>query len=145
MDLREVQNIEPPHLQGSEVPLNLSLGGPVPDGRMDFHDAQGIQDVGELPVRVGASVIEVELVRKPIGGDRLTEDLLIVVGVIIVKDLTSDDHPGVVIDDHDHIGPPLLSILRNGRKVARVRLPQATEFGRLKCLTVFDIRVTGAF
>ena len=38
-----------------------------------------------------------------------------------------------------------MSIFRNGRKVARVRLPQATEFGHLKCLTIFDIRVTGAF
>ena len=50
VDLREVQDIEPAHLQSSEVPLNLSLGGSVPDGRMDFHDAQGIQNVGELPV-----------------------------------------------------------------------------------------------
>lgn len=29
VDLREVQDIEPPHLQGSEVPLDLSLSGPV--------------------------------------------------------------------------------------------------------------------
>lgn len=145
VDLREVQDIEPAHLQSSEVPLNLSLGGSVPDGRMDFHDAQGIQDVDELPVRVGAAVIEVEFIRKPIGGDRLPEDLLVDVCVVIVEDLTADDHPGVVIDDHDHIGPPLLSILRNGRKIARVRLPQTTEFMGLKCLAVFDIRVACAF
>ena len=51
----------------------------------------------------------------------------------------------MVIDDHDHIGPPLLSIFRNGRKIARVRLPQTTEFRGLKCLAVFDIRVARAF
>ena len=51
----------------------------------------------------------------------------------------------MVIDDHDHIGPPLLSIFRNGRKIARVRLPQTTEFRCFKCLTVFDIRVACAF
>ena len=50
----------------------------------------------------------IQLVRDPIRRHCIFEDLLEVVGILLVKDPLSYDHPGVVIQDYDQGGSVLL-------------------------------------
>ena len=74
--------------------------------------------------------------RDAISRYRFPKKLLKVGSVILIKELSPDDHPGIVIQDHDKIDPPGAASLFQIRKIAGIRLPHPAKIC-LKCFPVF--------
>ena len=104
-DLADVEPVEPSFLKRPEIPLHLPLAGPIPDRGMQKHCPNGCADQIQLPVFVGRAGVHIQLVRDPISRHGVLEHLLEVVCILLVKDPSAHDHPGVVVQDHDQIGP----------------------------------------
>ena len=145
VDRIHIQCGEPAAAECTEVPFHLALGSAVPDGRMRFNDAEGIEDQRKLIIIEGTAVIHVDLIRDSIGGDRLFKNLLVVVGVIVVKDFTTNNQARMIIDDHDQVSAPGTAIFRDVRKIGCVCLPHTSEFRHLIGFPILDERISGGF
>ena len=76
---REVQRIEPPLLEGSEMAFHLALAGAVADAGMEKDNAETDTDHGKLLIGIAGAVIDIKFIRNSISGNGLLQDLLEVV------------------------------------------------------------------
>lgn len=144
-DPADIKGIEPALLQGAEMAFYLSLAGSIPDCCVEKEYPKGDTDHGKLFVAVAAAVIDIKFVWQAIGGDCLFQDFLEVVGIVIVEQSTTDQKPGVVIDDHDAVDAPRFPVFRDIRKITGVGLPDLSELVFLISLAVAQIRIPGRF
>lgn len=143
MDLPGIDHREPAAADGAEVPFDLPFCSTVPHRRMGLDDAERIKDECELLILKGAAVIHVDLIGDPIGLYGAFEDLLVVVPVVVVEDFAADDQAGMVVDDHDEVGPVGMTVFGDVGEIAGIGLPHAPEKGHLIGFPVFDGGVPG--
>ena len=91
--------------------LDLCLTGTVPDTGMDQNGPEAPADQGELFIRKGTSIIDIEFCRYAVSGDSILEYFLKVRSIVAVEELPADDNTRMGIDDQDVIHPAELPIL----------------------------------
>ena len=112
---------------------------------MKEHGAERNADHGQLLIGVTASIVNVDLVRYPIGGNSLLEYFLKVIGIVVVEQTSAYDEPGMIIDDYHAVDTAGFPVFSDVWKVTGIGLPAFAEAVFLKCLTVFEVWISGGF
>ena len=141
----QVKGIEPGLLQGSELALDFGLGCAVPDLCVEQDGADGAADQGKLLADVTTAIVNIQFCRDSIGGHGVPEYFLEVVSIVVVEKSAAHQETGVVINNHDTVDPPALSVFGDMRQVTGVSLPHLSKGILLECLPVPHVRVTCRF
>ena len=142
MDAAGVKRIEPPLLERAPAAFDLGLGGAIPYTGMDEDCPDIAADQAELLVRVAAAVVDVKFLRDAVCGNRVLEHLLEICGIVAVEQLAADEHPGMVVDDHDGVDAARLAVFNDVREIAGVGLPHSAECRLFKGFAVPHIGIS---
>ena len=110
---------------------------------MQEYSADGSTDQAELLVGVRCAIVCIELCRNTVSTDGIFEDLLEVCSGVAVKEFTTYNQAGMIIDDADGIDPSGTPVLCDVREITSVRLPHFSKGIFLKGFPVFHVRIAG--
>lgn len=79
------------------------------------------------------------------GSDRLFEDFLEVVAIIIVEQASAHKEAGMVINDHDAAAPSALAVLSDIREITGICLPHLSERILFKSFSVTHVWIACGF
>ena len=127
------------------MPFHLAFTGSVTDFCMQKQDTEGYADHGKLLIRVATAIVYIKFIGNSVGSDGIFEHLLKVAGIVIVEQFASDQKSGMIVNDHDAVDAPGLTVFCNVWKVTGISLPDLTEFVFFIGPAVTEVRVSGRF
>jgi hypothetical protein len=125
--------------------FHLPFTGSVTYFCVKEHGAERNADHGQLLIGVTASIVYIDLVGYPVGGNGLLKDFLKVVGIVVVEQTSAYDEPGMIIDDYHAVDTAGFPVFSDVWKVTGIGLPAFAEAVFFKCLTVFEVWIAGGF